>query len=87
MLLVGLGVQRPSAFWSVPLLQLRLGFSGLPCGGSSGQERGRWGRGPLLHRQALTLPPDMEFLEVLTEHLDRVLLVRGGGQEVITIYS
>ncbi|XP_015684280.1 solute carrier family 12 member 5-like [Protobothrops mucrosquamatus] len=29
----------------------------------------------------------MEFLEVLTEHLDRVLLVRGGGQEVITIYS
>lgn len=30
---------------------------------------------------------DMEFLEVLTEHLDRVLLVRGGGREVITIYS
>ncbi|KAM3841506.1 solute carrier family 12 member 5 isoform 1-T1 [Vipera latastei] len=29
----------------------------------------------------------MEFLEVLTEHLDRVLLVRGGGREVITIYS
>jgi hypothetical protein len=30
---------------------------------------------------------DMEFLEVLTEHLDRVMLVRGGGREVITIYS
>jgi len=30
---------------------------------------------------------DMEFLEVLTERLDRVLLVRGGGREVITIYS
>uniref|UniRef100_A0A8C9VQ53 Solute carrier family 12 member 5b n=1 Tax=Scleropages formosus TaxID=113540 RepID=A0A8C9VQ53_SCLFO len=29
----------------------------------------------------------MEFLEVLTEGLNRVLLVRGGGQEVITIYS
>lgn len=32
-------------------------------------------------------PPDMEFLEVLMEGLDRVLLVRGGGREVITIYS
>lgn len=31
--------------------------------------------------------PDMEFLEVLTEGLERVLLVRGGGSEVITIYS
>lgn len=30
---------------------------------------------------------DMEFLEVLTEQLDRVMLVRGGGREVITIYS
>ncbi|RXN38997.1 solute carrier family 12 member 7-like isoform X4 [Labeo rohita] len=30
---------------------------------------------------------DMEFLEVLTEGLDRVLLVRGSGREVITIYS
>ncbi|XP_053986701.1 solute carrier family 12 member 4 isoform X2 [Hylaeus volcanicus] len=29
----------------------------------------------------------MEFLEVLTEGLDRVLMVRGGGREVITIYS
>ncbi|XP_035282014.1 solute carrier family 12 member 6-like isoform X2 [Anguilla anguilla] len=29
----------------------------------------------------------MEFLEVLTEGLERVLLVRGGGSEVITIYS
>ncbi|XP_078500947.1 solute carrier family 12 member 6 isoform X2 [Lissotriton helveticus] len=29
----------------------------------------------------------MEFLEVLTEGLERVLLVRGGGTEVITIYS
>ncbi|XP_016386507.1 solute carrier family 12 member 7-like isoform X1 [Sinocyclocheilus rhinocerous] len=29
----------------------------------------------------------MEFLEVLTEGLDRVLLVRGSSREVITIYS
>uniref|UniRef100_A0A8C2PXC5 Solute carrier family 12 member 5a n=1 Tax=Cyprinus carpio TaxID=7962 RepID=A0A8C2PXC5_CYPCA len=29
----------------------------------------------------------MEFMEVLTEGLNRVLLVRGGGREVITIYS
>ncbi|KAJ8303240.1 hypothetical protein KUTeg_019636 [Tegillarca granosa] len=29
----------------------------------------------------------MEFLEVLTEGLDRVLMVRGSGHEVITIYS
>uniref|UniRef100_A0AAR2L9X8 Solute carrier family 12 member 5a n=1 Tax=Pygocentrus nattereri TaxID=42514 RepID=A0AAR2L9X8_PYGNA len=29
----------------------------------------------------------MEFLEVLTEGINRVLLVRGGGREVITIYS
>uniref|UniRef100_A0A452V9R1 Solute carrier family 12 member 7 n=1 Tax=Ursus maritimus TaxID=29073 RepID=A0A452V9R1_URSMA len=31
--------------------------------------------------------PDMEFLEVLTEGLNRVLLVRGSGREVVTIYS
>lgn len=31
--------------------------------------------------------PDMEFLEVLTEGLERVLMVRGSGREVITIYS
>lgn len=36
---------------------------------------------------SLTLVSDMEFLEVLTEGLERVLLVRGGGREVITIYS
>lgn len=35
----------------------------------------------------LTVSPDMEFLEVLMEGLNRVLLVRGGGREVITIYS
>ena len=35
----------------------------------------------------LDVPPDMEFLEVLTEGLDRVLMVRGSGREVITIYS
>ncbi|CAJ0579474.1 unnamed protein product, partial [Mesorhabditis spiculigera] len=39
-------------------------------------------------------PPDndsdnyyLEFIEVLTEKLDRVLLVRGTGAEVVTIYS
>lgn len=30
---------------------------------------------------------DVEFLEVLTEGLDRILMIRGGGREVITIYS
>ena len=30
---------------------------------------------------------DMEYIEVLTEKLDRVLLVRGGGREVVTMYS
>ena len=30
---------------------------------------------------------DMEFLDVLTEGLERVLMVRGGGREVITLYS
>ena len=29
----------------------------------------------------------MEFLEVLTEGLERVLMVKGSGREVITIYS
>lgn len=29
----------------------------------------------------------MEFLEVLTEGLEKVLMVRGSGREVITIYS
>ena len=29
----------------------------------------------------------MEYLEVLTEKLPRVLLVRGTGKEVITMYS
>ena len=29
----------------------------------------------------------MEFIEALTEGLDRVMLVRGGGNEVVTIYS
>ena len=29
----------------------------------------------------------MDFLDVLTEGLERVLLVAGGGREVITIYS
>lgn len=29
----------------------------------------------------------LEFVEVLTEGLQRVLLVRGGGREVVTIFS
>ncbi|XP_042898766.1 solute carrier family 12 member 4 isoform X2 [Parasteatoda tepidariorum] len=29
----------------------------------------------------------MEFIEVLTEGLEKVIMVRGGGREVITIYS
>lgn len=61
-----------------------------------------WQKGLLLHRPLLYhcffsckkttflycyCLSDMEFLEVLTEGLNRVLLVRGGGREVITIYS
>jgi len=30
---------------------------------------------------------DMEFIEALIEGLDQVFLVRGGGHEVVTIYS
>jgi len=30
---------------------------------------------------------DMEFLEVLTEGMERVLMVRGGDAEVITMFS
>lgn len=41
----------------------------------------------LLVFTSVTFSSDMEFLEVLTEGLERVLLVRGGGREVITIYS
>ncbi|KFD56445.1 hypothetical protein M514_02549 [Trichuris suis] len=33
------------------------------------------------------LPNYMDYLEVLTEGLERVLLVRGSGKEVITMYS
>lgn len=29
----------------------------------------------------------MDFLEVLTEGLNRVLMVRGSGREYVTIYS
>ena len=31
--------------------------------------------------------PDMEFIEALTEGLRRVVLIRGTGAEVVTIYS
>lgn len=30
---------------------------------------------------------DLDFLEVLSEGMEKVLMVRGGGREVITIYS
>ena len=40
-----------------------------------------------LHNTMFTVAIDMEFLDVLTEGLDRVLMVRGGGREVVTIYS
>ena len=30
---------------------------------------------------------DMDYLDALSEGLQRVLLVRGSGQEVVTIYS
>ncbi len=35
----------------------------------------------------LWMVSDMEFIEALTEGLDRVLLVKGTGKEVVTIYS
>lgn len=38
-------------------------------------------------RKRLGVENYMEYIEVLTENLDRVLLVRGTGREVITIYS
>jgi hypothetical protein len=39
------------------------------------------------HFFSLSFHADMEFLEVLTEGLDRVLMVKGCGREVVTIYS
>jgi len=36
---------------------------------------------------SLTFTTDMEYIEVLTEGLPAVLMVRGGGQQVITICS
>ena len=41
----------------------------------------------LISKDPLSYCSDLEFLEVLTEGLERVLMVRGGGREVITIYS
>jgi hypothetical protein len=41
----------------------------------------------IIYLQPTHINVDMEFLEVLTEGLERVLMVRGGGREVITIYS
>ena len=55
------------------------------------------GSGPVIHASTihlhvnivvLNLPfTDMEFVEALTEGVSRVVLVRGGGHEVVTIYS
>ncbi|CAB1345491.1 unnamed protein product [Coregonus sp. 'balchen'] len=60
-------------------------------GGMSASENRRvhmtWTKEKALHGPVLNRWSDMEFLEVLTEGLERVLLVRGGGSEVITIYS
>lgn len=42
---------------------------------------------PGLPKIAKTEENYMEFIEVLTEGLDRVLMVRGSGREVMTIYS
>ena len=36
---------------------------------------------------AIHLLIDMEFIDALTEDLNRVLLVKGGGREVVTVYS
>lgn len=33
------------------------------------------------------LAADMEFIEIITDKLERVLLVQNGGREVITIHS
>uniref|UniRef100_A0A914WRH4 SLC12A transporter C-terminal domain-containing protein n=1 Tax=Plectus sambesii TaxID=2011161 RepID=A0A914WRH4_9BILA len=42
---------------------------------------------PRLPRTRIGLQNYMEYLEMLTEKLPRVLLVRGTGKEVITMYS
>lgn len=44
---------------------------------------------PLAHKLTRTLQPliDMEFIEIITDKLERVLLVQNGGREVITIHS
>jgi len=71
--LVNLLMSRVSFTGLVNPLMSRVSFTGLV--------------NPLMSRDSFTGLSDMEFLEVLTEGLNRVLLVRGGGREVITIYS
>lgn len=75
---LGLTPPTPGSGLGVSVLQAQLGLG-----------RDGTGLSPCSSVQFVLLDScaDMEFLEVLTEHLDRVLLVRGGGREVITIYS
>lgn len=42
---------------------------------------------PPTKQTSLTAFSYMEYIDALTEGLDRVLLMRGSGQEVITIFS
>lgn len=80
---LALGLTPPAAGW--------LWCGDVNAAGSAGAGDGRNGTGPSPRSSmkfvSLDSCADMEFLEVLTERLDRVLLVRGGGREVITIYS
>ncbi len=46
-----------------------------------------WRHDLLSAHVSLTRGSDMEYLEVLTEGIDRVLMVRGSGKEVVTIFS
>ncbi|OQV22700.1 Solute carrier family 12 member 6 [Hypsibius exemplaris] len=48
-----------------------------------GMKKRKW----KLKRKVLIVFIDMEFVEVLTDGLTRVLMVRGAGREVVTIYS
>lgn len=42
---------------------------------------------PSQHHNNVRATKDMEFIEIITDKLERVLLVQNGGREVITIHS
>jgi hypothetical protein len=54
---------------------------------SEGEKMGMQWAVQVYNYEVLFILTDMEFIEALTEGLPRVLLVRGTGSEVVTIYS